>query len=144
MESTHIVSPIIHFTHTEEMHASVAYGTNGMYEFLAGEPTVAKGVCGTEPSLPRALHHGYCAVGLLHVQFLMPCMVGVLFITLLGELPLTFIPAQAVVALLALLAVQGEVNGYRGTPVEVGQYQFLEAQHALVSHMVEHAADTLD
>ena len=106
MESTHVVFLVIHLAHTEEMHAAVAYGTYGMDEFLAGEPTVTKGISSTKSSLPGTLHHGYCAIGLLHVQFLIPCVVGVLLISFLGELALTFLVAQTVVLLLALLAVK--------------------------------------
>ena len=143
MESTYIISLIVHLAHSEEMDAAVAYGTHGMDELLVGEPAVAKGVGSTESSLPGALHHGNGAVGLLHVKFLEPRTVGILLVPALGELSLALLVTQAEVLLLALLTVKREVNGNRCATVEVGQYQFLEAQYTLVLHMVVHTADSL-
>ena len=143
MESAYIIPLIVHLAHSEEMHTAVANGTHGTDELLTGEPAVAKGIDGTESGLPRTLHHGNGTVGLLQVKFLVSCVVRIVLVTLLGELALTLFVAQAVVLLLTLLTVQREVNGNRSATVEVGQYQFLEAQHAFVLYMVEHTVDAL-
>ena len=89
------------------MDASVTYGTYGMNKFLAGEPTVTKGVCVTKTSLPGTLHHTYGAVCLLHVKFFEPCVVGIALVAFLGELPLSLFLAQSVVLIRSLLHGEG-------------------------------------
>lgn len=142
MESPDTIPFIVHFTHTKKMQAPVTYRSYGMDKLFVGEPAVAKGVCGTKHGIPSTLHHAYGAICLFHVKFLETCVVRVLLVAFLGELSLALFLAQPVVLLCSLLAVQGEVNGYRSTTVEVGEYQLLEAQNALVLHVVKHAVYT--
>ena len=141
MESPDIIPLVAHLAHTKEMDASVTYGTYGMNKFLAGEPTVTKGVCGTKSSLLGTLHHAYGAISLLHVKFLKPCVVGIALVPFLCELPFTLFLAQSVVLIRSLLTVKGEVNRYCGATVEVCENQFLETQYAPVFHVVKHTAD---